>query len=129
MTLNRYSKSNRLGRLQEDEARVLFKQALDGIKYIHDKEICHRDLKVTNMLIDVDKYEVKIIDFGFAVPTDRNLKMYCGTRSYMPPEIINKQVYRGKPCDIWSMGVVLYKLLVGDYPFGGNLLFIILFFS
>lgn len=120
MTLNRYSKSNRLGRLQEDEGRSIFKQAIEGVKYTHDKDICHRDLKVTNMLIDIDKYEVKIIDFGFAVPTDRSLKMYCGTRSYMPPEIINKATYQGKPCDVWSMGVVLFKLLTGDYPFGGE---------
>ena len=120
MTLNKYSKSNRLGRLQEDEGRLLFKQAVEGVKYIHDSGFCHRDLKVTNMLISPSKMRVKIIDFGFAVPASRPLKMYCGTRSYMPPEIIQKKTYEGKPCDVWSLGVVLYKLLVGDYPFGGN---------
>jgi MAP/microtubule affinity-regulating kinase len=120
MTLNKFSKSNRLGRLQEELARNLFRQACEGVKYMHSLDICHRDLKVTNMLVDPKRLEVKIIDFGFAVPADRPLKMYCGTRSYMPPEILDKRTYIGKPCDVWSMGVVLYKLLVGDYPFGGK---------
>ena len=89
------------------------------MKYMHERNYCHRDLKVTNMLIN-NKCEVKIIDFGFACKAEKKLSMYCGTRSYMPPELINKFFYRGKPMDIWSLGVVLYKLVVGDYPFGGK---------
>ena len=52
------------------------------------------------MLISMTTGKVKIIDFGFAAPAGKALKMYCGTRSYMPPEIINKKSYMGKPCDI-----------------------------
>ena len=66
---------------------------------------------------------MKIIDFGFAAPASKPLKMYCGTRSYMPPEIIDKMTYFGKQCDIWSLGVVLFKLVTGEYPFGGKFFF------
>jgi len=52
------------------------------------------------MLISMTTGMVKIIDFGFAAPASKPMKMYCGTRSYMPPEIINKRSYMGKPCDI-----------------------------
>ena len=90
-----------------------------GVREIHNKGYCHRDLKVTNMLIDQNS-QVKIIDFGFACKADKMLNMYCGTRSYMPPELVNKFQYYGKPMDMWSLGVVLFKLLVGDYPFGGK---------
>jgi serine/threonine protein kinase len=71
------------------------------------------------MLISITTGVVKIIDFGFAAPALHPLKMYCGTRSYMSPEIINKQTYMGKNSDIWSLGVVLYKLVTGEYAFGG----------
>ena len=52
------------------------------------------------MLISMTTGAVKIIDFGFAASAAKPLKMYCGTRSYMPPEIINKKAYMGKECDI-----------------------------
>jgi len=88
---------------------------------MHDAGFCHRDLKVTNMLISISTGIVKVIDFGFASTALEPLRMYCGTRSYMPPEIINKRNYMGKPCDIWSLGVVLFKLVTGTYPFGGEI--------
>lgn len=93
---------------------------------MHNRGFCHRDLKVTNMLINSEGV-VKIIDFGFACEAKGKLNMYCGTRSYMPPELVNKFQYYGKPMDIWACGVVLYKLLVGDYPFGGKLVFFVYF--
>jgi MAP/microtubule affinity-regulating kinase len=105
------------------EAQYVFKQILDGVKYMHDKGLCHRDLKMTNILIN-SRGEVKIIDFGFSVEAYHKLRMYCGTPSYMPPEMVNKKSYYGKPLDIWSLGVVLYKLLTGEYPFGGKKIFL-----
>ena len=86
---------------------------------MHDRGMCHRDLKMTNILIN-NKGIVKIIDFGFATESQNKLRMYCGTPSYMPPEMVNKITYYGMPLDVWSLGVVLYKLLTGEYPFGAE---------
>ncbi len=77
-----------------------------------------RDLKLDNILID-DKNNVKIIDFGFSVQclSDARLKMFCGTPSYMCPEIINKRDYLGRPADMWALGVIFYSLITGSLPF------------
>ena len=88
---------------------------------MHGRGISHRDLKLTNILIDKDQ-KIKIIDFGFADNTGRILHAYCCTPSYMAPEIICKKEYRGIDVGIWAIGVVLYKLLTGEYAFGSNLI-------
>jgi MAP/microtubule affinity-regulating kinase len=120
--LSRYLKKSALGRLSDSEACYIFKKVCVGVQYLHNQHLCHRDLKLTNILID-RKYRVKIVDFGFAVETQKIHSMYCGTPSYMAPEIVNKLHYRGKPVDIWALGVVLYKLLTGEYPFGCKFFF------
>jgi serine/threonine protein kinase len=65
------------------------------MKYCHQNNVCHRDLKLENILID-DTDNVKIIDFGFSADTTKNLNNYCGTPPYMPPEITLKGFYTGK---------------------------------
>jgi len=62
---------------------------------------------------------VKLIDFGFSLKTDMNsrLTMLCGTPCYMAPEIISCREYEGKPTDVWSLGIILYILVVGRFPF------------
>ena len=65
---------------------------------------------------------VKLIDFGFSVLTttpNQRLKVFCGTPSYMAPEITRKMDYEGKPVDIWALGVLLYVMLTGTFPFRG----------
>lgn len=118
-TLNKYCRKQRLGRLEESEAKTIFYQIIQGVKHIHDAGYCHRDLKLTNILINSNKL-VKIIDFGFAYDADRMITEFCGTPSYVAPEIMKGRPHYGKPVDIWALGVVLYKLLTGEYPFGGR---------
>lgn len=118
LTLNHFCKQFNGKRLNEEQAYAVFSQIAKGVRYMHDHNISHRDLKLTNILID-EEYTVKIIDFGFACEARERHKMYCGTPSYMAPEIVEKKLYFPKPTDIWSLGVVLFKLLTGEYVFGG----------
>ena len=65
---------------------------------------------------------VKLIDFGFSVLTNtanQRLKVFCGTPSYMAPEITRKTDYEGRPVDMWALGVLLYVMLTGTFPFRG----------
>lgn len=64
---------------------------------------------------------IKIIDFGFGliVPYDQKLTMFCGTLPYMAPEIISKKNYYGQPADVWALGVILYLMASGVFPFKG----------
>ena len=73
-----------------------------------------------NILID-ERNQVKVIDFGFScnTPYDSKLKIFCGTPSYMAPEIVMKKEYNGFQTDVWSLGVILYLMLSGNYPFKG----------
>ena len=64
--------------------------------------------------------KVKIIDFGFAIKDDHLHTEFCGTPNYISPEIISKGGYLGKPADIWSIGIIFYKLMTGKFPFKGN---------
>ena len=84
------------------------------MKYLHEQCICHRDLKLENILID-ERNNVKLIDFGFSVstPLDSKLKIFCGTPSYMAPEIVQKKEYNGFSTDVWSLGVILFLMLTG----------------
>jgi serine/threonine protein kinase len=107
-------------KLSEQEAFLIFAQLLAAMKYLHNRGVYHRDLKMTNVLID-DKRNIKLIDFGFADNKDQELTSYCGTPSYMAPEIVEKRGYRGKHVDVWALGVILFKLLTGEYAFGSRL--------
>lgn len=121
-TISGFCRTRPSKKLSENEAKFVFKQIALGVKHIHEFNYCHRDLKMTNILIDSSGL-VKIIDFGFACPSKEKLKMYCGTPSYMAPEMVMKKSYYGQAMDIWALGVVLFKMLTGEYTFGSKRLF------
>ena len=112
-----YVKARR--RLPEAEARKVFLQLLLAVEYMHGLGIIHRDIKLENVLFDSSR-DMKLVDFGFSVacrdPAKR-LKVFCGTPSYMAPEIVQRKEYLGRPVDIWSLGVLLYACLCGCFPF------------
>ena len=105
-------------KLCEKTAKILFRQIIQGIKYIHSRGIVHRDIKLENILLDLNNI-VKICDFGVGrlIKPNTILKDQCGTPVYMAPEIIKGEGYHGFPVDIWSAGVALYIMLSGNLPF------------
>jgi serine/threonine protein kinase len=120
-SLLNFIKSRPDRKLDEIPTKSLFLQIIEGIFYLHSKNIFHRDIKLENIIIE-DKSLIKIIDFGFGTCSPRNkfLNFFCGTPSYMPPEIILKKDYLGEFADIWSIGVLLYTILCGAFPFRGK---------
>jgi len=118
LSLQSYLKSKAAKKLNESEVKLIFKQLVDGVSYLHKNNIAHRDLKLENILID-DNKNIKVIDFGFSLVTPRNkpLNVCCGTPSYMAPELIAKKNYYGHLVDIWALGILLFVLLSGYFPF------------
>ena len=103
--------------LKEKFTRKYMKQLSNGLKYLLDNNILHRDLKPQNILLSKN-YDVKITDFGFATyyTKDSIINTLCGSPMYMAPEIITKNGYDYKS-DLWSVGIILYEMLHGYTPF------------
>ena len=119
---NLFSFLKKRRKVSEKTAKFLFKQIILGIKHIHSHNIVHRDIKLENILIDLNN-NIKICDFGIGrvlSSPDQLLYDQCGTPMYIAPEILlsTKQTgYKGFPVDIWSSGIALYILLSGTLPF------------
>ena len=105
-------------KLCEKTAKILFRQIIQGIRYIHSRGIVHRDIKLENILLDLNNI-IKICDFGVGklIKPNTILKDQCGTPIYMAPEILKGNGYKGFPVDVWSAGVALYIMLSGTLPF------------
>lgn len=104
-------------RLFEQETREIMRQLLDGVAFLHENCILHRDLKPENILLH--DFMVKIGDFGLAVQLPHSKAMLtrsCGTLEYAAPEILTGQPY-GFASDVFSVGVIMYVLLFGSFPF------------
>ena len=105
--------------VDEDLAHLYFTQLVAGLTYIHGQGVTHRDIKPENMLLDAQG-NLKIADFGLCSVykykgKERTLHGTCGSLPYIAPEM-NGRPYQGEPVDVWSSGVVLFALLVGNTP-------------
>jgi polo-like kinase 1 len=92
---------------------------VSALKYLHAHKVIHRDLKLGNLFVN-DKMEIKIGDFGLATKLefegDRK-RTICGTPNYIAPEILEGKNGHSYEVDIWSLGVIIYTLLIGKPPF------------
>jgi len=114
--------ANQKGGCTETEARQIFVQLLSAISYTHSQGIIHRDLKLENILLDVERRHIYIADWGFAGDwtTGKMQKEPLGSVHYCAPQVIKNQLYIGPELDCWSLGVVLFVLVSGRLPFSGN---------
>ena len=120
-----FNKIQQKYRFTEEESAVIIKSILQAITFCHSRGIIHRDLKPENILIPTGKKKIdytllKIIDFGSSVlkKDDGKMTFRLGTPYYIAPEVLLEN-YNEK-CDVWSIGVILYLLLVGQAPFEGD---------
>ncbi|KAK4280655.1 hypothetical protein QN277_012251 [Acacia crassicarpa] len=120
-TLDTLLKKN--GTFSEAQLAVVARQVLNGLSYLHAHKIVHRDIKPSNLLVN-QKMEVKIGDFGVSKMMCRTLdacNSYVGTCAYMSPERFDPDTYGGNyngySGDIWSLGLTLFELYVGHFPF------------
>jgi len=113
----------------EHEAKLLIRNLLAAVAFVHGKGIMHRDLKPENILLasKVSNTDIKISDFGLAkVSKDYPRRLprshsICGSDFYLAPEVIKQEEY-GREIDVWSVGVVCYVVLSGSLPFFHNVL-------
>jgi len=105
-------------KLQINDKKRIFNQIAGAVQYLHENNICHADLKLENILIDKNK-NIKLTDFNLAYEfkegEQNNLR--CGSLEYAAPEIILGKVHYPCPSDVWALGVILYILQYGEFPF------------
>ncbi|OAF71743.1 Serine/threonine-protein kinase SNK [Intoshia linei] len=107
--------------LDETESKYYIRQIISGCRYIHSNLVIHRDLKLANMLLNSEN-QIKIADFGLAtkMTSENEIKWsVCGTPNYIAPECLLKKGHNTQ-ADVWSIGCILYAMLVGKPPFETN---------
>ena len=106
-------------RLTDIEAQCYTVQCISALKYLHAHRVIHRDLKLGNLFLS-EKMELKLGDFGLATKLEydgERKRTICGTPNYIAPEVLEGKQGHSYEVDIWSLGVVIYTLLVGKPPF------------
>ncbi|XP_056119577.1 serine/threonine-protein kinase pim-2-like [Rhinichthys klamathensis goyatoka] len=105
------------GKMKESTARVVMRQVVTAARICSERGIFHSDIKLENLLINRNTLQVKLIDFGCSRRLTKSPYLkFSGTKVYCPPEFVNHQRYHGKPATVYSLGVLMCKMLSGKYP-------------
>ena len=107
--------------LKESRAKRYLHQIAKAVEYMHSKKLVHRDIKPENIVLgDEEGSFVQLIDFGMTLRTGTHVPKVCGSIPYTPPEICNSSDEVGfladPSCDVWSVGVLLFCMLTGSFP-------------
>lgn len=120
-----FDRIQRKGYYPENQAASIFFKILRCINYLHNIGICHRDIKPENFMFEssCEDADIKLIDFGFSTKfleedEIRQMKSTVGSPRYLAPEVLEGKY--GPKCDMWSLGVLLYVMLSGRFPFSGH---------
>ena len=119
-TLNELLKRRK--KLTELEVQYYAVQIIKALKYLHNHRVIHRDLKLGNLFIS-EKMEIKVGDFGLATKLEfdgERKRTVCGTPNYIAPEILEGKTGHSYEVDVWSLGVIMYTLIIGKPPFETN---------
>ncbi|RPB06519.1 kinase-like protein, partial [Morchella conica CCBAS932] len=116
---------NQSSPLLEDTCREITRQTLEGLRVLHERHICHRDLKPQNILVArLDPIHVKIADFGVSKCLENTeFRTRVGTSGYIAPELLGMWAHLGRgglfgyAADLWSMGCIIYEIISCKKPF------------
>ena len=118
--LEQLLRAREAGFLTEPVAKRYLRQLQMAIEYLHGRQVAHRDITTQNILVSA-RDVIKLCDFGSATrfcDGDHLCTDSVGISGYQPPEVLLKKPYDPKKADLWSMGIVLYKIVTGNLPFG-----------
>ena len=107
--------------IHESRARIYLCQVAKALEFMHSRKLVHRDIKPENIVLgDMDGTYVQLIDFGMTLRSGTHVSKVCGSIPYTPPEICNASdevgFFVSPSCDVWSVGVLLFCMLTGSFP-------------
>ncbi|NBO39713.1 serine/threonine-protein kinase [bacterium] len=113
-----YTYLQRVKKISEEKSIQIIKQLINQLMILKDNNIIHNDIKLDNIIINIQSFNVTLIDFGSSNYIDKTIN-YNTTLEYSPPEFLNNKIISYQN-DIWALGCLFYILLTGKHPFDNN---------